>query len=111
MTLKNRTVFIDADAHILYGPPNMTGSPERRLLLAILERAILDYVGNDQKEVDEAEAWIFDSDTINPRKDNFSFDWVCEELDLCPSQVTHAIKTMPKRGNRRVAPWYFAQAS
>jgi hypothetical protein len=34
---------LDRDFYNVFGAPNMTGSPERRLLLAILERAILDY--------------------------------------------------------------------
>lgn len=88
-----------------YDTPNSTGTPERNLLMAILERAILDFVGNDSTEAEEAESWLFDDQT-NTRH-AFSFAWVCDQLDLNPSKISAAIKAMPKRGNYRVAPWYF----
>ena len=96
--------------------PNHTGTPERRLLLAILERAILDYVGNDAKEAREASIWIFghsemqdnlEEDADDEAKyDIFSFRGVCQQLDLNWQNIARIIKEMPKRGNRRVAPWY-----
>ena len=52
-------VLLDVDANETFGEPNLTGTPERNLLLAILERAILDFVGNNEKEVSLAEDWIF----------------------------------------------------
>jgi hypothetical protein len=78
------------------------------LLLAILERAILDYVGNDQREVLEASDWLFGK-TESSSNTQFSFLWLCEQLDLDPVKVTNTIKAMPRRGDRRVAPWYFAR--
>jgi len=98
----------DSDFYQIFGAPNMTGTPERRLLLAILERAILDYVGNDQREVLEAGEWLF-GDGESSSKTQFSFAWLCEQLDLDPIKVTKRIKAMPRRGDRRVAPWYFAR--
>lgn len=50
---------IDVDGYNLFDYPNESGSPDRNLLMAILERAILDYVGNDAKELQDAEHWIF----------------------------------------------------
>jgi hypothetical protein len=88
----------------------MTGTPERRLLLAILERAILDYVGNDAREVQEAQEWLFE-DGDNGRNPQFSFAWLCEQLDLDPDKITRHIKSMPRRGTRKIAPWYFAKES
>jgi hypothetical protein len=88
-------------------------SPERRLLLAILERAILDYVGNDSREVEAAEEWLFnkpEQEIAEPTPtEQFSFSWVCEQLDLDTLKVARKIRSMPRRGNRRVAPWYFAK--
>ena len=55
----NTVIAFDSDSTALFETPNLTGTPERRLLLAILERAILDYVGNDSKEVLEAGDWLF----------------------------------------------------
>ena len=97
-------IHIDADNS--FGPPRERGTPERNLLMATLERAILDYVGNHKAEVQAAEDWIFaDTDTYKPVL--FSFAWVCEQLDLEPRKIAQIIRDMPKRGNRRVAPWYF----
>ena len=97
---------IDRDYYQVVGLPNMTGSPERRLLLAILERAILDYVGNDQREIEEAEMWLF-GDLDGDLAHQFSFCWVCEQLDLDPYRIAQKIRSMPRRGDRKIAPWYF----
>jgi hypothetical protein len=98
----------DRDFYQVFGAPNMTGTPERRLLLAILERAILDYVGNDAREVQEAEEWLF-GEVENSRKSQFSFGWLCEQLDLDANKIARHIKSMPRRGNRKIAPWYFSK--
>ncbi len=100
--------FSATDEHGIIDSPNATGSPERRLILAVLERAILDYVGNDRREIDEAEAWLFgelENDLFAP----FSFPWVCQQLDLDMKEIAKTIAAMPKRGSRKVAPWYFAK--
>jgi hypothetical protein len=100
----------DRDFYQVFGAPNMTGTPERRLLLAILERAILDYVGNDAREVQEAEEWLF-GDSEGDGRTQFSFGWLCEQLDLDPAKISRHIRSMPRRGNRKIAPWYFAKES
>ena len=94
------------DSFGIFDAPNETGSPERRLLLAVLERAILDYVGNDQKEITEAEEWIF-GELTSSTFEEFSFSWVCQELDLDMHRIAKSIYDMPKRGSKRIAPWYF----
>lgn len=100
---------VDRDFYNIVGLPNPTGSPERRLLLAILERAILDFVGNDSREVTEAEAWLF-GELDNPSLAQFSFPWICEQLDLNMYHIADKIRAMPRRGTRRVAPWYFSKS-
>ncbi len=100
---------IDNDASDLIDYPQLTGTPERRLLLAILERAILDFVGNDLQEVHSAEAWLFDEEASI--SDRFSFPWICHELDLEEGHISGLIRKMPRRGKNRVAPWYFARHS
>ena len=100
--------LLDSSVNSLFDEPNYTGSPERMLLLAVLERAILDFVGNDPREALAAQEWIFSpycQDTSEP----FSFPWVCRELDLSPEIVSGVIRAMPKRGNNRIAPWYFSR--
>lgn len=99
---------LDRDYYNVFGAPNMTGSPERRLLLAILERAILDYVGNDPREVHEAQEWLFGSPEADTRS-QFSFVWLCEQLDLDHRKIARKIKAMPRRGSKKIAPWYFAK--
>jgi hypothetical protein len=91
------------DEFEIFAGYNPTGSPERRLLLGILERAILDYVGNDAREAEHAKSWIHSSDTM---EDDFSFSWICAQLDLDPSNTAKYITSLPKRGSSRVAPWY-----
>lgn len=99
---------IDVDAVSIYDKPNLRGTPERNLVLAILERAILDYVGNNEKEVRRAEAWLFttNEDYDENQIEDFSFEWVCHQLDLEPKKIAKIIRDMPKRGKSRVAPWY-----
>lgn len=99
---------VDGEFEQVVGQPNMTGTPERRLLLAILERAILDFVGNDERELEQAEEWLF-SNKNNGKVENFSFEWVCEQLDLDPKKISSKIRAMPRRGSRKVAPWYFSK--
>jgi hypothetical protein len=94
--------------------PSAYGTPERNLLMSMLERAILDYVGNDTRDVDQATEWIFGSDleSSDTNEDSltpFSFIWTCRELDLDPKFVSTTIKAMPRRGKNRVAPWYFTK--
>ena len=101
---------IDREYQEATGLPNMTGTPERRLLLAILERAILDFVGNEPKEIEEAERWLF-GELDHPGPGQFSFYWVCEQLDLDPYRIANKIRAMPRRGNRKVAPWYFQKSA
>lgn len=92
----------------LFDRPNMTGTPERRLLLAILERALLDYVGNDDREAEEAQDWIFGDFGPTPHP-QFSFPWICEQLDLDMDRTLNKIKQMEKRGASRLAPWYLTK--
>ena len=54
-TRKIQIPVIDQDAFHLFDFPNLTGTPERNMLMAILEGAILDFVGNDEKEAQAAQ--------------------------------------------------------
>jgi hypothetical protein len=56
-------------------------TPEQRLLFAILERAVRDFLGNRQQDLISARDWLFElGDDL--QKSPFSFDWVCEELGI-----------------------------
>lgn len=95
------------ESNSYYEEPNFTGSPERRLLLAILERAILDFVGNDTREIQGSSDWMFSDDSDDDGE--FSFGWVCRQLDLDPDSIAEHIRAMPKRGSHRIAPWYLTK--
>ena len=99
---------IDSDAAGLFDTPNLTGTPERRLLLAVLERALLDYVGNDLEEARSADDWIFEH-AENEDESAFSFAWICKELDLEVKDIRNKVRSMPKRGASRIAPWYLTK--
>lgn len=107
MTVNKRQVpTVHIDAEDSFGAPQIKGSPERNLLMATLERAILDYVGNHDGEILAAEEWIFAAEEEH-KPGVFTFAWVCEQLDLEAEKIAYVIKNMPKRGSRRIAPWYF----
>ena len=100
--------MLDSETFNILEIPNQTGTPERNLLMAILERAILDYVGNDSREVEEAEEWLF-GEIRKPSYQAFTFPWICQELDLDYRKISGKIKAMPKRGSQRIAPWHFTK--
>lgn len=108
MNTSNTTSY-SPDVNSVYDSPNLTGSPERRLLLAILERAILDFVGNDVREIQGSSDWLFSDEEESDGVGEFSFGWVCEQLDLDANTIAKHIHAMPKRGNHRIAPWYLTK--
>ncbi len=66
-------------------------SPERHLLVAMLQRALLDFAGTHDQESQSAKDWLFGPQ--DPRSE-FSFIWVCSHLDLNPTEVLKRVKTM-----------------
>lgn len=68
---------------------NNTGdSPEKELLIAILDRAVLDYCGREGELHDKAKEWLFsDPDFENA----FSFAAICDHLKLNPIAVRERI--------------------
>lgn len=103
------TISTDGEISEIFDMPNGTGTPERNLLMAVLERAILDYVGNDDKEVTSAAQWLFE-ELDRPSFDKFTFPWICQELDLDFRRIAETIQAMPKRGASRIAPWYLTKS-
>ena len=66
-------------------------TPEQRLLFAILERAVRDFLGNRQQDLISARDWLFDLGE-DAAKSPFSFDWVCEELGIDVGQFRSRLK-------------------
>lgn len=65
--------------------------PERKLLLAVLKRAVLDYVSADKSAAEDARAWFFGE---APTDEQFSFPWVAEQLDLNRAQIVQQIERL-----------------
>ncbi len=65
----------------------------RALMLAMLEDAVRAYLGADQRECDEAEAWI----ERTRHRWVFSFATVCETLGLEPPAVRTALQRLRAR--------------
>lgn len=77
--------------------------PERNLLVAMVERALLDYFGNQALEKAEAANWLFG----DPKPDQpFSFHWVCGQLDLDAIGVADRLKHIKPRGDLRPQQWW-----
>lgn len=66
--------------------------PERRLLAAILQRAIMD-LGETAyvtfREVELSHEWVFSDELCHLP---FSFHFVCEQLDLCVRSVREMVR-------------------
>lgn len=66
-------------------------TPEKELLLGILDRAVLDYHGLEPAQRTEAQEWLFEEeDPCSP----FSFDWICDNLTLNPSALRRRINLL-----------------
>ena len=76
----------------------MAGVPERALLAAVLERAILDATGNVTGHDDKSDArrdatnWLSNW-TEADTETRFTFPWICQHLDVCPHRVLSALRT------------------
>jgi hypothetical protein len=64
-------------------------NPERRLLAAVLQRAITDYISGDGEMQDSARDWLYSGEE-NP--DTFGFSYICEALDFHKEELRKAIK-------------------
>jgi len=66
---------------------------EKKLLIAVLKRAVLDYLGGSRSESVDARSWIF-SGGRNGRVPEFSFAWVCEQLCFDLERTRDQIKEL-----------------
>ena len=72
-------------------------TPQKRLLVAILQRAIRDFIGIDawgegERIQEESESWLFDSDT--DENEMFSFLYICQQLDFAPDRLRHEVRNL-----------------
>ncbi|MCB0334223.1 MAG: hypothetical protein KDD55_12025 [Bdellovibrionales bacterium] len=75
-------------------PVGNTQVPERRLLAAVLQRAITDYLTGDGELRDGAELWLMDDE---PTDAPLSFRFICEALDLDMPSLRNALRLQAKR--------------
>jgi hypothetical protein len=63
--------------------------PEKRLLAAVLQRAITDYVSGEGEIKEGARIWLMDDE---PTDAPLSFKFICEALDLDCDSLRKAIE-------------------
>ena len=63
-------------------------NPERRLLAAVLQRAVTDFLTGDDELKASAHEWIFGQDDPN---ETFGFSFICEALDFHKEELRKAI--------------------
>jgi hypothetical protein len=69
--------------------PNASGYvPEKRLLAAVLQRAVTDFVTGDGDMKEGARLWLFDDE---PTDAPLTFRFICEALDLDCDSLRKAI--------------------
>ncbi|MDR2337054.1 MAG: hypothetical protein LBE20_00175 [Deltaproteobacteria bacterium] len=63
-------------------------NPEKRLLAAVLQRAITDYVVGEGELQESAAQWLYGSEENNSA---FGFSFICEALDFHKDELRKAI--------------------
>ena len=91
-------------------PSENTQVPERRLLAAVLQRAITDYLTGDGDLRDTAEAWLIHD---QPEDAPLTFKFICEALDLDYPSLKEAIRSQgsSSQGTGNTASNTMAQAA
>ena len=70
-------------------PPVGSQIPEKRLLAAVLQRAVTDYIGGEGELREGARAWIMEDEQTDAP---LTFSFVCEALDLDALSLRKAIQ-------------------
>lgn len=77
--------------------------PEHNLLIALLNRALLDYLGSGKEEHDLAAGWLYAEEDA---EEAFSYRWVCAHLGIEPDFLLGGVEMMREESNGRVKRWY-----
>ncbi len=76
-------------------------NPEKRLLAAVLQRAITDYLTGDGELHESAKEWIYSPDDTN---ESFGFAYICEALEFHREELKKAIlRQYEEQGFRAIA--------
>jgi hypothetical protein len=73
--------------------------PEKRLLTAVLKRALYDLSGKDRLHSSMAAKWFFDA---SRNVCEFSFPWICEQLELNIEELLDDIRNIMRLGREAV---------
>ena len=75
--------------------------PELRLLAAVLQRAIHDFIGGEGEVRESARLWLMDDE---PTDAPLTFMFICEALDLDSSGLRKAIERQAEAHLKEFAP-------
>lgn len=78
-------------------PPMATQIPEKRLLAAVLQRAITDFLTGEGDLRESAEAWLLRDE---PEDAPLTFQFICEALDLDIDSLRQAISMQAPAGRQ-----------
>lgn len=71
--------------------------PEKRLLAAVLQRAVADYIGGESELKLDAYSWLMDDENTSSDDDcedpPLTFKFICEALDLDSDNLRRAIRS------------------
>lgn len=76
-------------------PAFVTQVPEKRLLAAVLQRAITDFLGCEGDLKESAEAWLYHDE---PEDAPLTFRFICEALDLDMGNLRNALFQQSQMG-------------
>lgn len=74
---------------------NSSFNPERRLLAAVLQRAITDYLTGEGELQESAAEWIYGPEDSS---ESFGFSYICEALDFHKEELRKAIRRQFESG-------------
>ena len=78
-------------------PQSGISIPEKRLLAAVLQRAITDFLTGEGEAKEGARSWLFDDNNGDEENESpLSFDFICEALDLDVLSLRKAINNQGK---------------
>ena len=90
----------------LFSPPDDKLTPEKRLLLAVLEQAIRDVLDRDKPYGKQAARWFFE-DWGGDYNLPFSLSWICRHLDVDMHLVQQRVQEFIEQGIPREMAWAF----
>lgn len=74
---------------------NIGFNPERRLLAAVLQRAITDYLTGEGELQESAADWLYGPEDTS---EAFGFGYICEALDFHQEELRKAIRRQLENG-------------